>query len=106
MLSDMTKSASTKTLWLAKVKDLLDHTGFSEIWNSPNSIRMETFIPVFKMRLIDNFIVELRTGLESNSSMTLYREINSTFELQSYLLKIHNSKDKPYPNCVCHHMVC
>ena len=92
MLSDMTKSASTKTQWLAKVKDLLDHTGFSEIWNSPKSVRMETFIPMFKMRLIDNFIVYLRTGLESNYSMTLYREINSTFELQSYLLKIHNSK--------------
>ena len=94
MLSDMTKSTSTRTQWLAKVKDLLDHTGFSEIWNSPNLIRMETFIPLFKMRLIDNFIVELRIGLESSFSMTLYREINYTFELQSYLLQIHNSKQR------------
>ena len=94
MLSDMTKSTSTRTQWLAKVKDLLDHTGFSEIWNSPNLIRIKTFIPLFKMRLIDNFIVELRIGLESSSSMTLYREINHTFELQSYLLQIHNSKQR------------
>ena len=55
---------------------------------------METFIPIFKMRLIDDFIVEVRTGLESNSSMTFYREINCAFELQSYLLKIHNSKQR------------
>ena len=94
MLSDMTKTTFTRTLWLSKVKDLLDQNGFSEIWYNPNSTRKESFIPTLKRRLTDNFIVELRRGLDSSTSMTLYREINTTFDLQSYLLKIQNSKQR------------
>ena len=94
MLSDMTKTALTRTLWLSKVKDLLDQNCFSETWYNPNSIRKDSFIPTLKRRLTDNFIVELRRGLNSSTSMTLYREINTTFDLQSYLLKIQNSKQR------------
>ena len=88
MLSDMTNTTSTRISWLSKVKDLLDHNGFSEIWYNPNFIRKDSFIPSLKGRLTDIFIVDLRKCLDSSTSMTLYREINTTFDLQSYLLNI------------------
>ena len=94
MLSDMTKPKLTRTLWLSKVIDLLDQNVFSEIWYNPNSIQKDSFIPTLKRKLTANFIVELRRGLDSSTSMTLYRETNTPFDLQSYLLKNQNSKQR------------
>ena len=47
-------------------------------------------MPIFKRRLIDNFINELRRGLEASGSMSLYRELSQNFELSPHLNKIHN----------------
>ena len=35
------------------------------------------FLPILKRRLIDNFIVELRGGLEASGSMSMYTETSS-----------------------------
>ena len=93
-MNDLKKPTQQSSLWLSNIKNLLDRTGFSEIWKYPNSVRIESLIPLFKHRLIDNFIVELRIGIESSNSMTLYREINDNFEIQSYLSKVHNRKQR------------
>lgn len=95
MLSEMEKTAFTrKQSWLSKVKHLLDNNGFSEVWYYPHMVQIKTFLPELKNRLIDNFIGELRRGLESCSSMSLYREISETLELAPYTIKLHNRKQR------------
>lgn len=78
--------------WLAKVKLLLERNGFAEVWCYPQSVNVELFIPVFKTRLIDNFLVELRGGLNTCTSMVLYRELKQCFEISPYLQKLCNRK--------------
>ena len=95
MLADMTKTTSTqKQSWINKVKDLLDKNGFTEVWYNPHLIHKEKFLAILKRRLIDNFIVDLRAGLNHSTSMSLFREIRETFDLSSYLLKLQNRKQR------------
>ena len=60
----------------------------------PNSVNVESFIPVLKTRLVDNFLVELRNGLNVCTSMVLYRELCQSFELSPYLISLNNSKHR------------
>ena len=68
-------------LWLSKLKYLLERHGFAEVWYYPQSVDIKLFIPVFKRRLIDNFLIELREGLNKSSSMTFYKELKHDFEI-------------------------
>ena len=91
MLLDITRATPPRQdSWLAKVKQLLDRNGVSEIWYYPHSVKKELFLPTFKRRLIDNFINELRRELEVSGSMSLHRELSQDVELSQYLNKIHN----------------
>ena len=60
----------------------------------PNSVNVESFIPVLKTRLVDNFLVELRNGLNVCTSMVLYRELCQSFELSPYLISLNNRKHR------------
>ena len=90
----MKRSTPRQESWLNKVKNLLDNNGFSDVWTYPNSVNKKKFLPIFKRRLIDNFINETRRNLEASSSMSLYKEINQNFELSPYLTKIVNRKHR------------
>ena len=94
MLHDMKRSTPRQESWLNKVKNLLDKNGFSDVWTYPNSVNKKKFLPIFKRRLIDNFINETRRNLEASSSVSLYKEINQNFELSPYLTKIVNRKHR------------
>lgn len=95
MLLDMTSSVTVrKQSWLTNVKNLLDKNGFSEVWALPHNVQLDRFLPMLKTRLIDNFIGEVRRGLESCSSMIFYKEISQYFEMSPYLLKIRNRKHR------------
>ena len=58
----------------------------------PGSVDVKAFIPVFKTRLIDTFLVGMRNQLTASSSMSLYRELSQTFELAPYLINLNNRK--------------
>ena len=62
-------------------------------WSS-GSVDQKIFIPLFRRRLIDNFLVELRVGLNTYSSMTLYRELKDDFHLAEYLKTLDNKKHR------------
>ena len=49
---------------------------------------------MFRRRLIDNFLVELRVGQNTYSSMTLYRELKDDFHLADYLKTLDNKKHR------------
>ena len=84
-------------LWLSKLKCLLERNGFAEVWYYPHSVDPKLFIPLFKRRLIDSFLMVLREGLNVSSSMTMYRELKYDFDMSDYLVILHNKKLR---NCV------
>ena len=65
-----------KLLWLSKLKYLLERHGFAEVWYYSQSVGIKLFIPVFKRRLIDIFLVELREGLNKSSSTKFIKNLN------------------------------
>ena len=78
--------------WLTKFKQLLEQNGFADVWMYPGSVNVKAFIPVFKTRLIDTFLVGMRNELNASSSMSLYRELSQTFEISPYLINLNNRK--------------
>ena len=85
------EAGQSNSSWAAKVKNLLQRNGFFDVWMFPESVNINAFIPIFHLRLKDNFITEWRQGLNVSSSLTLYKEVKQNFELSPYL-KIMNKK--------------
>ena len=80
--------------WTAKVKLLLEHNGFPDVWMYPESVNINMFIPIFQNRLRDVFITEWNHGLSLSSSSMLYKEMKQSFEMSPYLLIIQNKKHR------------
>ena len=80
--------------WTAKVKLLLEHNGFPDVWMYPESVNINMFIPIFQNRLRDVFITEWSHGLNLSSSSMLYKEMKQSFEMSPYLLIIQNKKHR------------
>lgn len=47
------ETKSDKTSWSFKVKDLLQKSGFADVWLFPSSVKINSFLPVLKYRLRD-----------------------------------------------------
>ena len=84
-MEETMKRDGQNVLWISKLKCLLESTGFAEVWLFPNSVNFKLFLPLFKQRLIDTFLVNLCEGLNLSSSMTMYRELKPNFERSTYL---------------------
>ena len=93
-MSGKVENDSNNTFWLTKLKHMLEDNGFAEVWIYPGSVNVDLFIPVFKRRLLDNFLVEVRTGLNICTSMVLYRELCQDFEISPYLIILNNRKHR------------
>ena len=52
------------------------------------------FLPVLKTKLIDTFITETREGIRSSSSLSLFKELNTTYEIAPYLKLLCNDKHR------------
>ena len=91
-MEETMKSDGQNVLWLSKLKCLLENTGFAEVWLFPQSVNFKLFLPLLKQRLIDNFLVNLREGLNMSSSMTMYRELKPHFGRAAYLTTLLNKK--------------
>ena len=84
-MKNRTENSINKLLWTSKVKSLLERNGFAEVWQYPESVNIKMFLPVLKTRLIDTFITESREGIRSSSSLSLFKELNTTYEIAPYL---------------------
>ena len=80
--------------WTAKVKLLLEHNCFPDVWMYPESVNINMFIPIFQNRLRDVFITEWSHGLSLSSSLMLYKEMKQSFEMSPYCLIIQNEKHR------------
>ena len=81
-----------QAIGLSKVKHLLTRNSFGDVWQFPESVSAKLFLPVLKTRLIDNYLQELREGLRTSTSLTLFRELNANFEISPYLKILCNWK--------------
>ena len=86
------KDADNSNTWSSKVKSLLEKSGFLDVWLFPESVDITKFVKIFHKRLRDIFITEWKQRMGLSSSLDIYRDIKSSFELTPYLLLIKNRK--------------
>ena len=89
MVEDLSKGAVN---WLSKVKYLLEYNGFADIWMYPDSVIASHFIPVLRQRLMDTYITNWREGMETCSSLSLYRNLKTDYRPAPYLYRVLNRK--------------
>ena len=71
--------------WATEVRLLLNSHGFGYVWLSQFVYDHDSFINIFKQRLIDMFTQNWICTLEGSSRYTLYREYKYTFGAEKYL---------------------
>ena len=95
-LSDTQRVCVMHVCWGAMSVDgrcyVLESSGFAHVWNYPESVNVDIFVPLFHMGLKDLYICDWRIGLKCKSSLHLYREMKTIFELSDYLMSISNVK--------------
>jgi hypothetical protein len=80
--------------WSSKIRDILNQTGFTDVWLFPESVNNDHFIPLFKNRLRDQYITNWDVSVTSCSSMILYKELKPVFERSSYLDIVDNKNHR------------
>lgn len=73
------------TNWVSQLKDMLINYGFLNVWYFPDSVNLNSFICVFKQRLIDCFIQRWAADKEDSGVLDLYHSTKSIFEYEHYL---------------------
>ena len=87
-----TEINSASSTWSSKIKELLERSGFYDVWLFPESVNINMFLNILQCRLRDNYINEWNQGLNQSQSLTMYKEVKRTFEMSSYLIKMQNRK--------------
>jgi hypothetical protein len=80
------------TNWASRVREILQSSGFNEVWLYPNSVKIKWFVPILRNRLRDIYISNWRAGLDSCSSLYIFREVKTCFDQSSYLILLENTK--------------
>ena len=80
------------TNWASKVRDLLQGSGFHDVWLFPSSVNIKALMPVLRSRLIDLYINEWHRDVDSRSSLMLFKELKYVFEPSPYLKTMSNHK--------------
>ena len=92
MRNEVQSDPNSTTSWTAKVKYLLEHSGFPDVWLFPESVNIKTFLPLFQSRLRDIYVTEWKQGIELSSALTLYNILKQSFDTSSYLFIVKNIK--------------
>ena len=71
--------------WVAKVRDMLQSTGFNDVWLYPNSVNIKIFTPIFRNRLVDLYIGTWRIDIRQRSSLSLFKELKINLEMKCHL---------------------
>ena len=76
--------------WIASIKNLLDDCGLSEIWNSQSIVNTNWLKNKVKQVLQDQFIQKWRSELNNMTSCDTYVNFKEVFELEKYLINLHD----------------
>ena len=73
--------------WFLKVKNLLStHGYFAYVWDNPTAVNPKHIIPVFKQRLVDEFLQKWYEDIEKGRIFdSLYKHIKIHFTFENYL---------------------
>ena len=71
----------------------LQHSGFADVWLYPESVDSKKFIPMSHCRLRDIYITDLKQSIHLSSSLVMYREMKTIFEISPYLLIVRSKKN-------------
>ena len=91
ILSTITNDAICKnnlgpSSWFLNVKNLLSIHGFAYVWDDPTAVNPKHFIPVFKQRLVDEFLQKWYEDIEKGRTFdSLYKHIKTHFTFENYL---------------------
>jgi len=78
--------------WISRIKSILEPAGFAEVWLFPESVCVKGFVPVLRNRLRDIYITGWRASIDTHTSLYLYKEIKSTFQMSPYITLLQNIK--------------
>lgn len=81
-VSDMNNGARN---WVSQLKDMLCNYGFAYIWEDPYYVNVNTFICLFKQRIIDCFIQGWFVSKDTSGVLVLYNSCKLRFEYEPYL---------------------
>jgi len=91
MLNDMVLFPN-KNNWAIRVRNLLNNTGFSIVWQNQGVGNEIAFLTLLRQRLQDIFIQEWHSRLDLSSRASLYRHLSNIFCYKSYLDTISVNK--------------
>ena len=74
--------------WLSSVKQILDDTGFSFVWNAQGDIKSSDIKKEIKQRLVDQFGQSLSADMTNSSRGVFYASYKTMFCLEPYLLNL------------------
>jgi hypothetical protein len=90
MLSDI-HSRPNKKNWASDVRDILNSTGFSQVWLNQGIGDESVFLSIFKCRIKDMYIQNWRARLDLSSRAIFYRNFTN-FEFKNYLEQVNSEK--------------
>ena len=74
--------------WLDGIRAILSTNGFGNVWNNPLSVNKDTFHKIFRQRMHDQYIQDLKRKIESSNRFTLLHTLTgdiSVFKIKSYI---------------------
>ena len=74
-----------KITWATSVRDLLYKNGFGEYWLAQRVGSVDSFVPMFRLRLRDIFLQEWRNEVAQTSIGRLFQFIKTDFVFEPYL---------------------
>ena len=78
---------SGKTNWVSKIRDMLTVAGFNFVWLYLQSVVTNVFVPLLKQRLKDTFITEWSLGIETSTTMLMFKNRNPLSKFHSTFLQ-------------------
>ena len=76
---------NSKKGWMSSLKVLLYTYGFNDVWDYPDSVNSNMFVPLFKQRVIDYFMQSWNTDKENSSVLCLFNHVKTSFVYENYL---------------------
>ena len=84
---ELREDRKTKS-WSQEVKNLLDNTGFSNVWHQQSANMVPGFLKSFKRRLMDIFIQDWHAKINSSIRCHTYKKFKTEFQVESYIENI------------------
>ena len=92
LLDSQRDTLQGKLNWCTHIRNMLARYGFLEVYDNVMHVDANVFIPLFRQRLIDEYLQQWRESLSNNNVLTLYVYVKDTLSMESYLQNIISRK--------------